>query len=304
MKKKRFSPRLAIQLAFAALSNGYLAGFAKGTIYQGPAKQLCLPGLNCYSCPGALGSCPIGALQAVLSSRDFSFSFYVLGFLMAFGALCGRLVCGFLCPFGLVQDLLHKIPLPKKWKLKRIPGERAVGHLRYMILLVFVILLPLLAVNFIGQGDPWFCKYICPSGTLLGGVPLVVLGEKFRSAAGALFDWKIALLIFFLCASVLYYRPFCRFVCPLGAIYGLANPISLYRYQLVRERCVHCGKCQAACPWGIDPVRNPNSPECIRCGRCVRACPTKALLPGLALKKRQTCAGDCAACPGCGNTRT
>lgn len=299
--KKRWNLRLAIQLVFAAVSNGYWAGFAGGRIYQGPLKQICLPGLNCYSCPVALGSCPLGALQAVIASRDFSMSYYVLGFLMAVGALGGRLVCGFLCPFGLVQDLANKIPLPGKMKIRRLPGERQISLLRYAVLLVFVILLPMLAVNIIGQGDPWFCKYICPSGTLLGGVPLVLLGEGFREAAGRLFDWKVLLLVFFLLASAVYYRPFCRFLCPLGAIYGLANPVSLYRYRLIQERCTHCGKCRQACKMGIDPAKSPNSPQCIRCGECVRACPHRALLPGLAWKKEKTvCGGDCADCHRCG----
>ncbi len=295
--KRRFDLQLAVQLAFTALSNGYIAGFRHGKIYQGPLKQLCLPGLNCYSCPGALGSCPIGALQAVIASRDHSMSFYVLGFLIAVGALGGRVVCGFLCPFGLVQDLLYRIPLPGRWKLRRLPGERALSWLRYAVLLVFVILLPMLAVNFIGQGDPWFCKYICPSGTLMGGVPLVLLGDGFRSAAGLLFDWKLALLAFTAVFSIAYYRPFCRFVCPLGAVYGLMNPVSLYRYRLIRERCVDCGACRKACKLGIDPVRTPNDPRCIRCGACVRACPHRAILPGLTLQRGGGgCGGKCAAC--------
>lgn len=299
-KKRRFSPRLAVQLAFTALSNGYLYGFSKGTIYQGPLKQVCLPGLNCYSCPGALGSCPIGALQAVISSRNFSVSYYVLGFLMLFGALGGRLVCGFLCPFGLVQDLLYKIPLPGRKKPGWLPGEKPLSYLRYIVLIVFVVLLPMLAVNFIGQGEPWFCKYICPSGTLMGGVPLVALGNGFKEAAGALFQWKTAVLAGALILSIVLYRPFCRFLCPLGAIYGLFNPISLYRYRLIQERCTQCGRCKAACKLGIDPTKAPNSPQCIRCGACVRACPHHALLPGVSRKKEAAaCGGSCAACGGC-----
>ena len=103
--------RTAVQLGWTALTNGYAAGFAKGTIYKGELKRVCVPGLNCYSCPGALGSCPIGSLQAVLGDRDHWFSFYAVGFLLFIGALLGRFVCGWLCPFGLVQDLLHKICL-------------------------------------------------------------------------------------------------------------------------------------------------------------------------------------------------
>ena len=118
--------RLWVQVLFTALTNGYLLGFTKGKIYRGPSKQVCVPGLNCYSCPGAVGSCPIGSLQAVVGGKDFRFPFYVIGFLMIVGSLMGRFVCGWLCPFGLVQDLLHKIPVPK---LRRVPGD---GVLRSM----------------------------------------------------------------------------------------------------------------------------------------------------------------------------
>ena len=72
--------RLITQVSFTALTNGYVNGFLEGTIYRGESKKLCVPGLNCYSCPGALGACPIGSLQEVLSSREYKFSFYVVGF--------------------------------------------------------------------------------------------------------------------------------------------------------------------------------------------------------------------------------
>ena len=65
----RRNVRTVVQLCWMALTNGYAAGFAKGTIYKGELKRVCVPGLNCYSCPGALGSCPIGSLQAVLGDR-------------------------------------------------------------------------------------------------------------------------------------------------------------------------------------------------------------------------------------------
>ncbi len=114
--------RLVIQIGFTILTNGYLYGFLNGKIYRGNLKYTCVPGLNCYSCPGAVGSCPIGALQALLNQRGFQVPFGVLGFFFLFGSLFGRFICGFLCPFGLVQDLLHKIPLFRK--RKRLPGHR------------------------------------------------------------------------------------------------------------------------------------------------------------------------------------
>lgn len=275
MGKLRTHLRTIVQIVFTALTNGYAAGFAQGTIYKGTGKLVCVPGLNCYSCPGALGSCPIGALQASLTSRTNKFPAYVLGFLLLFGALFGRLVCGWLCPFGLVQDLLHKIPFPKK--LRRLPGDRVLKWLKYFILVGFVIVLPLTILDIVGQGQPWFCEYICPSGTLFAGIPLIASNPPLRAALGWLFTWKAAILVVLLVLSVIVYRPFCRYLCPLGAIYGLFNPIALYRFHIDKDKCTKCGACQHACKLDIPVWQKPNSTECIRCGDCRRACPHGAI---------------------------
>lgn len=271
--KKRM--RLCVQIAFTALTNGYLLGFVTGKIYTGPAKAACVPGLNCYSCPGALGSCPIGSLQAVLGSRDYKFSFYVVGFLLFFGSLFGRFICGWLCPFGLIQDLLYKIPFFRK--RKNLPGHRALIWMKYIILVLFVILLPLLAVDIIGQGSPWFCQYICPSGTLTAGIPLVLLNETLKNAVGGLFIWKISILVLIVVLALWVYRPFCKYVCPLGAVYSVFNPIALYRYQVDESTCIQCGRCQEACGMDIKVWEHPNSLECIRCGDCIKECPVNAI---------------------------
>lgn len=160
--------RLIAQFSFFLMTNANLKGFVTGKIYKGDFKKICVPGLNCYSCPGAIGSCPIGALQAVIGHMRHSFSLYVSGLMALFGILLGRFICGWLCPFGLVQDLLGKI----KKRKRKLP--RYLYHVRYVVLGVFVIGLPLLLTNSVGMGDPTFCKYICPSGTLLGAVPLLI----------------------------------------------------------------------------------------------------------------------------------
>ena len=274
-KKRTRHLRTCVQAAWAFLTNCYAIGFAEGKIYTGPLKNLCLPGLNCYSCPGAVGSCPIGSLQAVMGSWKFSVSLYVGGFLMLVGALMGRFVCGWLCPFGLVQDLPYKIPFLRK--IDRFPGDKALRYLKYVILLVFVILMPLFVVDIVGQGGPAFCKYICPSGTLIGGIPLVFKNPSLQAMVGFLFQWKAAILIVTVLISILIYRPFCKYICPLGATYALFNRASLYRLRVDQNACVNCGLCAKTCNMGVDPVKTPNSAECIRCGDCARACPKDAI---------------------------
>lgn len=270
--------RFAVQLAAAALLNGYAAGFFKGKIFTGATKYICVPVLNCHSCPGALGACPIGAMQAVASGGRHHLSFYVLGTLMLFGTVLGRLLCGFICPFGFVQDLLHKIPV-RKIKVPEKP-DKALRWLKYIILAVFVILLPAIAVNEYGLGESWFCKYICPAGTLESGFPLILMNEQIRTLVGALFSWKTGVLVLIVVGSVFIHRFFCRYFCPLGAFYSLFNKFALYRMSVDSLKCVGCGKCSGACPMAVDVTKNINSAECIRCGKCKAVCPTDAITSG------------------------
>lgn len=285
MDKKKQSEwkRHRFQILWAFLTNSYLVGFAKGKIYDGKLKNLCVPGLNCYSCPGALGSCPIGAMQAVIGSWNFRMAFYVAGFLVFLGAIMGRFVCGWLCPFGLIQDLLHKIPFVKK--ISTFRGDRLLRKLKYVIFLVFVILLPMFVVDMLGQGAPYFCKLICPAGTLEGGIPLVLLNSAMRTAVGWLYAWKNVLLVVIVLLSVVIYRPFCKYICPLGAVYSVFNPIAVFRYRVDKEACVHCGACAKACKMQVDPSETPNHPECIRCGSCKKVCPTGAIYSGINCRK-------------------
>lgn len=256
-------------------TNSYLIGFVQGGIYKGKFKNLCVPGMNCYSCPGAVGSCPIGSMQAVIGNWNFKFAFYVAGILVFAGALLGRFVCGWLCPFGLIQDLLHKIPFPKK--IKTFRGDKLMRKLKYIIMVVFVILMPLFLVDIMGQGAPYFCKLICPVGTLEGGIPLVLLNKSMHSTIGWLYAWKNVLLAITIFMSIIIYRPFCKYICPLGAIYSVFNPVSVFKYRIDENKCIHCGACTDACKMQIDPSQTPNHPECIRCGQCKRACSTGAL---------------------------
>ena len=274
-RKSREHLRTWVQVGFAVVTNGYLKGFAEGRIYTGSSKSFCVPGLNCYSCPGALGSCPIGAVQAVLASRNFGISLYLTGFFMMIGALLGRFVCGWLCPFGLVQDLLHRIPFRRK--ITKVKGDRYLRYVKYGILLVFVILLPMFVVDAFGQGAPWFCQWICPSGTLFAGWPLVFLNSGIRQAIGLLFAWKNLILFGLILLSIVIYRPFCKYLCPLGAIYGLFNPIAFYRFRFEENKCTNCHDCHTACKMNLHVNEKPNNMECIRCGDCLAVCKTKAI---------------------------
>lgn len=279
MKISQDIRRKLIQIAAFGFSNSYIGNFRGGSLYQGSWKNFCNPGINCYSCPAARLACPIGALQAVGSSEKFSLGFYALGFVLALGVVFGRAVCGFICPFGFIQELLHKIPSPKK----RI--YKPLTYIKYVMLAVFVILIPAIVTDGFGLGMPAFCEYICPAGTLEGGIPMLLTHAELRAQLGGLFILKAGILIVTLIGCIICCRFFCKVVCPLGAIYGLLNKVSFYRVRIDHEGCVSCRRCSDICPMDVDPVSKPDSAECIRCGKCAAACPAKAITIGFSRKK-------------------
>ncbi|MBQ6020680.1 MAG: 4Fe-4S binding protein [Clostridia bacterium] len=261
----RLSARRYIQLISAVLYNCNIKGFAEGTIFKGATKGLCAPGLNCYSCPGAVAACPLGSLQSALLSSKYKVPYYILGTLLLFGLFLGRAICGFLCPFGLLQELLDRIPT-KKIKKNRV--TRLLSKLKYIVLAVFVVIIPLVKLV------PGFCKFICPAGTLEGGIPLALGNKDIRALLGALFSWKVFVLAAVLLACLFCYRAFCRFLCPLGALYSFFNPISFFGLRVDKSKCTNCGVCVRSCKMDVTRVCGG---ECIQCGECIGKCPEKAI---------------------------
>jgi polyferredoxin len=262
--------RKLIQVLSACIYNANLPGFLTGRIYQGPVKAFCVPGLNCYSCPGAIGACPIGALQSSLSGVILRIPFYVIGLMLLFAALLGRVVCGWLCPFGLLQELIYKLPT------KKIPKSRFTAQLSKLkyIILFLVILAPIALYTVTGIGEPVFCEYFCPVGTFEGAIPLLSVNEGLRQAAGLLTAWKFLIMALFLIAMAFIFRPFCRFFCPLGAFYSFFNRMAIFGIIVDSEKCVHCGACAKTCKADIQLAGDR---ECVACGDCIDSCPVQAI---------------------------
>jgi len=216
-------------------------------------RSICIPALNCHSCPAAVFACPIGVVVNFASLRIFPF--VAIGILGLVGIIGGRLVCGWLCPFGLIQDGLHKIPT------KKLSVPPKLGYAKYGVLIALVLLVPF----FFPGSALVFCR-LCPAGTLESSIPWRIMGVSSPFILG--FSVRIAILVGVLALVIIVSRGFCRVLCPLGAIFALFNRFSLLRIRLTKHDCNNCGLCAKKCPVDIDPVTQMNSPECIRCLKC------------------------------------
>ncbi|MFA6284596.1 MAG: 4Fe-4S binding protein [Desulfurivibrionaceae bacterium] len=268
-----------VQVIVGFLTNSSWSFPFTNTIYQGPLKVICAPGLNCYSCPAATTYCPMGSIQQLLGGLRFAlensqyyFGFSVLGSIGVLGGLFGRLICGWACPFGFIQELLHKVP-SRKFGIPRL-----LSHGKYMFLLLFVVVLPLVLVDEFGTGHPWFCKFVCPAGTLEAGLPMLFLQPNLRNTIGLLFLNKFVIMILFLTWAVFSSRPFCRTACPLGAFYALFSRVRLIKLRLDEAKCTNCKACHHVCPMGVKFNESPDDPECITCLACMnKACKFDAI---------------------------
>ncbi len=229
---------------------------------QDITKGIPCPGLNCYACPAAAFSCPIGSIQHFIGRGKFPL--YVLGVVGLFGALIGRASCGWFCPFGWFQELAYKLRTPKL----RLPNR--FNWTRYVVLAVLVVAIP-----FVTQ-EPWFCK-LCPAGTLEAGIPVVLLSPEVRGLIGTFYWIKIGILGAILAWMSATRRPFCRWICPLGALWSPFNPVSSFRLAVDQEACIQCNRCQKVCPMDIRVYENPDSGVCIRCLECVGECPVNCI---------------------------
>lgn len=245
------------------LLNSYFAVFSAKTIYAGPLRSVCVPGLNCHACPTATMGCPIGMMQHF--SATHRFPWFLLGFLGIIGLISGRFTCGWLCPWGFVQDMVYRF----KKLMVRIP--RLLIYFKYVVLVGLVVIIPYMTY------EHSFSK-LCPCGALIAGIPWVLwnpvdpvvgLPTIEAGSVGTLFTVKMLILGAFLLLFLFIKRPFCRTVCPLGAMYAVFNRMSLVSVR-VGEGCADCGQCRAVCPTDLEVRTQVNSEACIKCLECTQ----------------------------------
>lgn len=253
-----------VQFCSTLLANSY---FLRGL------KGFCYPVLNCWSCPAANFACPIGALQNASIATHSGLAagkplwsllpFYVLGTLVLCSVLLGRMMCGWLCPFGWLQDLMGRLRL-QKFKL-----PKWTGCIRYGFLVGAVFIIPYYTA------EMWFTKW-CPQGALQGGIFQPLLHPELRPGMQTMWYVKQGILLATLVAMIFIRRPFCVMICPLGAFFSLFNRWSAWQIKYDSRACTNCMWCVENCPVDIDPRREVDGANCISCLECQK-CPYGAI---------------------------
>lgn len=225
--------------------------------------------------PSIHALCPFGGLESLYQvftagsfiSKIFAGTLILFGITVVLALLFKRSFCGLICPFGAIQEFFakvgHKI-FKKQWIIpKKI--DRPLRYLKYVVLFITVFYAWKTAGLWMSPYDPWSAYAHLPEGINS------VWGE---SAVG------LILLVITIIGSLLYDRFFCKYICPMGAAYGILGKASPFKVVRNEDTCINCGICNKVCPMNID-VQNSievKNTECINCQTCVLNCPKAGTL--------------------------
>lgn len=249
--------RLKVQVALAVVFN---LG-----VFQW--QFICFPVLNCHSCPISIFSCPLGIIGQFANVGLVPLS--VIGVMALAGLVAGRFLCGWACPFGLVQELLYKIPYVKF----NIPSW--TRFIKYGVFLGLVVLVPVFLTT---ESPLYFCR-LCPVATVESSIPWAIIrGSADVTALGI----RLAILFAIIVLVMGHRRLFCKVLCPLGACLALLNRLAAI-FPERTSACVDCAACNRVCPMETKPgqakfgVYDDRPEECISCLDCRKKCPTEAI---------------------------
>lgn len=251
----------------------------------------------------------VGDAFAVFQSMLYQlvFPWLPIAAFLVTAALVGRSLCGWVCPFGFIQDLLGYV---KKKHTEVSPRtHRTMIYAKHAVLGITLFVSVTLALSLAADAGESYKKalgvfgeapfnVLSPADTLFAVLPKMILGLRYMmlektaweiiasvSFLSALFWVRFAILVGVIVLAVYVPRGWCRYLCPHGAALALLNRFSFLglKRDLVRCTKAECRECVKACPMKVPILELPwekfSDPECIYCLKCVDVCPTKAIKP-------------------------
>lgn len=232
--------------------------------------------------PSIHALCPFGGLESLYQvfstgsfiGKIFAGTMILFAITLVVAILFRRSFCGLICPFGAIQEFFGKIGQKIFRKKFIVPSiiDKPLRYLKYIVLAVTVIFAWKTAGLWIAPYDPWSAYAHLAEG----------LGSVWAESAIGLILLAITLV-----GSLLYERFFCKYLCPMGALYAIIGKVSPFKVYRVENVCVRCGKCSKVCPMNIDVqnVKEVKNAECINCQACILNCPKSGALKSKLGKK-------------------
>lgn len=219
--------------------------------------------------------CPFGGLESLYMffatgsfiSKIYSGTMILFFITFIVAIIFRRSFCGLICPFGTIQEFFAKIGrliFKKNYKIN-INIDNYLRYFKYVILILTVFYAWYTAGLWMAPYDPWSVY--------------AHLSEGF-TAIWTESPIGFIILIITVIGSIIYDRFFCKYLCPMGAFYGILGKISPFKVFRNKNICIACGKCSEVCPVNIDVANEDNvkSAECINCQICILNCPKEGAL--------------------------
>ena len=225
--------------------------------------------------PSIHALCPFGGLESLYQfftsgsyiSKIFSGTLVLFAITIVLVLLFRRSFCGLICPFGAIQEFFGKLG-HKLFKRKLVmPSmfDKLLRYVKYVVLIITIVYAWKTAGLWMAPYDPWSAYAHLPEG----------LGNVWAESAVGLIILVITVL-----GSLLYDRFFCKYLCPMGALYGIIGKLSPFKVVRNENACIDCGLCSKSCPVNIDVQHTlmVTSAECLNCQICVLKCPKEGAL--------------------------
>ncbi|HUT30612.1 MAG TPA: 4Fe-4S binding protein [Sedimentisphaerales bacterium] len=220
---------------------------------------------------------PLAAIGTILTEHSLYYPLLWAAATLILTIIFGRFFCSWVCPFGSLHNFVswlgnRRKPTAQKIELNKY---RKAQRIKYFVLVFFLAMaaFPSIAATLqTGLLDP--IPFVTRSFNLVL-LPIFDKPANIASASDRFYEGAWLIFAIFLTAILLNLvipRFYCRFVCPLGALFGVIGRFAVWRIGKNQSECINCRMCEKSCEGGCEPTQNIKISECVLCFNCRQDC--------------------------------